>query len=465
MAMKFTGFLSAVSEPKNYHLTGAQRFSNHELKEMITPLLIEQFLSLVVGLMDTLMVSYAGEATVSGVSLDAMIYTIFNALFGAIATGGAVVVSQYIGYGDRQNSDRCASQMFHLSAVISLLFTAVMLAGGNSLLRLLYPTVEPEVMSAARIYLRIVICSFPANALYNAGAAMYRAIGRTDVTMKVSFLMNLLNIAGNAVGIFVLHAGAAGVAWPTTIAWYFAAVVMTTLCFKPGNRVCARVKYLFLPEGKMVKRILRVAIPNATENTLFQLAKVVLGTLVASFGTAQIAANGIGQTLWSLAALVSISMGNIFITVIGQCMGAGDENAAEYYMVKLTRLSLVLCLIWSLTVLALTPLILPLYNISEEAKRYVFISVLIHNGFMIFFHVFSFPLSSGLRAAGDVQFTMVSSIVSTFIFRTLMSFILGLWLGWGLTGVCLAMALDWCLKAYLDLHRFFSGKWKGKKII
>ena len=441
------------------------RFSNAALKAMIIPLMIEQLLQLVVGLADTMMVSYAGEATVSGVSLVTMIYTIFIYLFTAVATGGAVVISQYIGSRAREQADEAASQMVFLSGTVSIVFMGIMLLAGKNILQLLYPKVESEVMDACRTYLWIVTFSFPANALYNAGAAIYRAMGRTKVTMKVSIFMNLLNVAGNAVGIFVLHAGAAGVAWPTTISWYVASVIMVTWCFHEKSEVTLRLKYLFRPRGGMLHRILRVAVPNAAENTLFQLAKVVLGSLIATFGTAQIAANGIGQTIWSLAALVSIAMGTVFMTVIGQCIGAGDEDAAAYYMVKLTRLSLVLCIAWNAIVLAVTPLILPLYDVSAETKGYVMSIVIIHNCFCAFAQPFSSSLSSGLRAAGDVKFTMYASIFCTVVFRTAMSFVLGLWLGLGVIGTSLAMGLDWCLKGVLDIVRFRNGKWRGRKII
>ena len=437
-----------------------QRFTNTALRAMIVPLLIEQLLQMVVGIADTLMVSYAGEATVSGVSLDTMLYTIFLYLFTAIATGGAVVVSQYVGGGDKKNADLAASQIYLIAGAASLLCTILILALEPGLLQLLYPKVEAQVMDACRIYLRIVTLSFPANAAYNAGAALYRSMGKTRVTMLVSVAMNLLNVLGNAVGIFVLHAGAAGVAWPTTISWYFAAIVMTALCLKPGMPVTLRLPEAFRPQGAMIRRILNIAVPNAVENTLFQLAKVVLGALIATFGTSQIAANGIGQTLWSLAACMCMSMNPVFITVIGQCMGAGDTEAADWYMRKLLRLSLLLAFAWNALILALVPLILPLYSISAETRRLVWIIVIIHNCFAGIVQPFSAPLSSGLRAAGDVRFTMWASLFATVVCRTILSFVFGLWMNMGVIGIALAMGLDWYIKAALDIWR-----WKQFQVI
>ena len=442
-----------------------QTFSNAALKAMIVPLLIEQLLQVVVGLADTLMVSYAGEAVVAGVGLDTMVYTIFIYLFTAISAGGAVVVSQYIGSRERGGADLAASQIFHLAGVLSIACMALMLAFGSKLLMAMYPSTEPATMEACKKYMRIVALSFPANALYNAGAAVYRSMGRTRVTMWVSLAANLINVIGNAVGIFALHAGAAGVAWPTTISWYVAAMAMTALCLRNREGVSIHMKQILKPDGAMARRILGVAIPNSVENTLFQAAKVVLGMLVATFGTSQIAANTTGQTFWSVAACMGMSMGTVFITVVGQCVGAGDTEAAEWYIRKLTRLSLLLAVIWNIIVMALTPILLPLYDLSDETKRLILIIVAIHNLFSALVQPFSGPLSSGLRAAGDVRFTMWASIFATVVCRTFLSFLLAKWLGMGVIGIALAMVLDWCIKAVLDIVRFQSGKWKAYKII
>ena len=457
--------LNRLIDPKPALPAGRQSFSNVALKAMIIPLVIEQLLQMVVGLADTMMVSYAGEAVVAGVGLDTMIYTIFIYLFTAVSAGGAVVVSQYIGSRNRENADLGASQIFHLAGVLSLVCMALMLLFGSALLQAMYPATEAETMEACKTYMWIVSLSFPANALYNAGAAVYRSMGQTRVTMWVSLTANLVNVAGNAVGIFVLKAGAAGVAWPTTISWYIAAIIMTGLCLKKKEGVSIHPKDVLRLNGGMAKKILSVAIPNSVENTLFQAAKVVLGMLVATFGTSQIAANTTGQTFWSLAACMGVSMGTVFITVIGQCIGAGDTEAAEWYIRKLTRLSLVLAIAWNIIVMALTPVLLPLYDLTAETKRLILIIVAIHNLFSALVQPFSGPLSSGLRAAGDVKFTMWASIFATVVCRTFLSFLLAQWLDMGVIGIALAMVLDWCIKAALDIWRFRSGKWKDKKVI
>ena len=457
--------MKRLIEPKSVLPQERQIFSNRMLKAMIIPLLIEQLLQVVVGLADTMMVSYAGEDVVAGVGLDTMVYTIFIYLFTAIAAGGAVVVSQYIGSKERENADLAASQIFHMAAVLSLICTALMLVFGSRLLMTMYPSTEASTMEACKTYMRIVALSFPANALYNAGAAVYRSMGKTKVTMWVSLAANLINVVGNAIGIFVFRAGAAGVAWPTTISWYAAAIIMTVLCVRNREGVTVRVRQTLLMDRAMSRRILGVAIPNSVENTLFQAAKVVLGMLVATFGTSQIAANTTGQTFWSVAACMSMAMSTVFITVVGQCTGAGDTEAAEWYIRKLVKLSLVLAVVWNTVVMILTPLLLPLYDLSNETKGLILIIVAIHNLFSAFVQPFSGPLSSGLRAAGDVKFTMWASLFATVVCRTFLSFLLAKWLGMGVIGITVAMVLDWCIKAALDILRFRSGKWKSFKVI
>lgn len=458
-------FLEKIIEPRKQIPEERKRFDNNFLKQLILPLFIEQLLLMVVGMADTMMVTYAGEATVSGVSLDTMFYTIFIFMFTAVGTGGAVIVSQYIGSRDEKKANVSASQVFFIALVFSTVCMILVLVFGNGIISLLYGAADPEVQEACRIYLRIVAYSFPANAVYNAGTALYRSMGKTSTTMKVSIAMNLINIAGNAIGIFVLHAGAAGVAWPTTISWYFAAIVMTVLCFNKKHTVYITLKNIFKPNGDMIRRILKVAVPNSIESGLFQAAKVFLGSIIATFGTAQIAANGIGQTIWSVAACVSSSMSPAFVTVIGQCIGGKDTEAAEYYIWKMTRITTLLAAAWNLLILALLPAILPLYDISAETRSLLIIIVIIHNVFCGSIGALFGPFSAGLRAAGDVKFTMYASIFCTVVFRTLLSVVLAVWLHMGVIGIAIAMVSDWSLKAIILVARQRSGKWLEHQLI
>ena len=454
-----------IVEPKNRLEESRQRFSNGDLTALILPLFGEQLLAMLVGIADTLMVSYAGEAAVSGVSLVNMLNTFFIYLFTALASGGAVVVSQYLGHGDPENGNRASSQLYTLSFLFSVACMVLTLVWNRGLLGLLFGQVEGDVMDASVVYLRISAYSYPALALYNGGAALYRSMSKTHVTMNVSLVMNGVNVVGNAIGIFVLHAGVAGVAWPSTISRWLAAVIMTALCFSKANGIHLVWKEIFSWNGRMIRRLLGIAVPSSIENGLFQLAKVALSSITAMFGTVQIAANGVAQSIWSLAALVGAALGPAYITVIGQCMGAGDSEAADYYMKKLTRLTFFISVLWNALVLAGTPLLLTLYDLSPETKQLVLILVVIHNLFNAVAFPISGPFANGLRAAGDVTFTMVISLFCTVVCRVALSILLGVWLNLGVIGVAFAMAGDWCIKAVILTARYRSGKWKTFQVL
>ncbi len=443
----------------------AEHFSNQELKKMVIPLFLEQLLVMLLGLCDTLIISYAGEDAVSGVSLVNQFNTIFIYLFTALASGGAVVISQYIGRKGMEHAGEAASQLLSFSTVFSVVIGVAVLVGNRALLSLLFGRVEDSVMEACITYLKISAYSYPALAVYNSGAAVYRSLGKTNVTMYVSVFSNMINVVGNVIGVFVLNAGVAGVAWPSFLARTFSAVAITVLCFQKKSEVSYRFRWIFQWNGSLMKSILNIAVPNGAENGIFQLVKVALSSIVALFGTYQIAANGVAQSIWSLAALAGVAMGPAFITVIGQCMGSRDTEAAEYYFRKLTKMTVLISSVWNLLIFLLTPLFLKFYSLAPETKQLVIWLVLIHNVFNAIAFPFSGALSNGLRAAGDVKFTMYVSILSTIAVRLLLSYLLGIVWNLGVIGIAVAMVCDWILRAVVFARREKAGKWKEFQVI
>lgn len=438
-------------------------FSKDDLKKMIIPLLLEQLLVLVVGMADTFMVSNAGEDAVSGVSLVNNFNTIFIYIFTALASGGAVIISQYLGNKDSKNANRSASQLLTFSTLVSLLILILVLVFKRQLLKLFFGSVTDEVMDACLTYLTITALSYPALAIYNSGASVFRSIGKTKVTMYVSLIANLINIVGNYIGVFILHAGVAGVAWPTFTSYIVEAVIITYLCCKEDS-VTYNFKDVFTIDGELIGRITHIAVPNSLEGAVFQIVKVALSSIVATFGTYQIAANGVAQSIWSLAALTGQAMNPVFITVIGQTMGAQKSDEAEYYFKHLLKISLAIATIWNAIILALTPFLLTFTGISTEAKSLTFTLVLIHNIFCAFVSPFN-CIGSGLRAAGDVKYTMYTSIFATVCVRLVLSFILASYLQMGVIGIAWAMCMDWCSRAILFIIRLKSNKWKQFKLI
>ncbi len=452
-------------EPKIQLAKSRQLFSNRNLRDLIVPLIIEQLLILLVGIADTLMVSYAGEAAVSGVSLVNQLNTVFILVFTALASGGAVVASQYVGNKDKKNGVLASSQLVMITTLISVVLMVVAIVFRRELLTLLFGRVENEVMQACLTYLIISAFSFPALAIYNSCAGLFRSMSKTKTIMYVSIIMNVINVVGNFIGIFVLHAGVAGVAYPSLISRVIAAVILLVISLNKNNTIYVRIKDIFKWSQEMIRRILKIAIPNGIENGLFQLSKVALSSIVAMFGTSQIAANGVAQSFWSMAALFCLAMGPAFITVIGQCMGAGDIEAADYYMKKLLRITYVGGIIWNVAFFIVTPLILQLYSLSSDTIYMIILLCLIHNVFNALLCPIASSLSNGLRACGDVKYTMYTSIFSTVVCRVILSVIFGIWMNLGVIGIALAMVGDWAIKSAFIAKRYYQGKWKQFKVI
>lgn len=457
--------IEKLIEPKRGLPDARKKFHNQDLFALIVPILIEQFLALLVGLADTLMISYAGEAAVSGVSLVNQLNNIFIMIFTALASGGSIIASQYIGNRDQKRGNLAAGQLVMMTTVVSVLITGIVLLFGKTIFLTLFGKVDAAVYEAGMLYLKISALSFPFLALYNGCAGLYRSMGKTKTIMNVSLVMNLFNVVGNYIGIFIFHAGVLGVAYPTLFSRVFAAIVMVKLSFSHQNQIFITTNNIFRIDFSMIKRIFRIAIPNSIESGLFQISKVALSSIVAMFGTLQIAANGIAQSFWSMSALFALAMGPAFVTVIGQYMGAADLEGADYYMKKLLRITIIGNVLWNIVAFCLTPFILQFYSLSDEGIRLVLILVLIHNVFNGFVCPISFSLSNGLRAAGDIKYTMYSAIFSTCVCRVAFSIILGLWMNLGVIGIALAMALDWIIKGLFTYVRYKNKKWQSFQII
>lgn len=440
-------------------------FSNQDLTNLIIPLFLEQLLVALVGMADVFVIGFVGETAVSGVSLVNSFNTIFLNLFTALAAGGAVVISQYIGRGEKELASSSACQLALAAALFSVVAAVLILLNCEPLLRLLFGKVEPEVMTACISYLRISAYSYPALAVYNAGAALYRSFGKTRTTMYISIASNCINVVGNCIGVFVLKAGVAGVAWPSLIARTFSAVIITVLCFSQKNPVSYFWQGLLRLESNLQAKILRIAVPNGFESGIFQLVKVALSSVISMFGTYQIAANGVAQSFWSMAALVCVAMGPVFITVIGQCMGAGDTEAAEYYFHKLLKITLVFATAWNLFIFVLTPVVMHFYTLEPETKQLVIWLVLIHNIFNSVAFPFADPLGKGLRACGDVGFTTGISLFTTIGVRLVFSMLFAVVWKMGVIGIAFAMCLDWSMRGIIFWCRFKQGKWKNLKVI
>ena len=436
-------------------------FSNKQLVRLIIPLVIEQALNVLVGLADSVMVSSAGEAAISGVSLVDMINTVVLTLFMGLATGGAVVTSQYLGARKYHDAQKSVGQLILMSAVIGTAFGALCLVLARPIMRLFFGAIEPAVMDAGLLYFRITALSFPFISLYCTASAVFRSMGNSKLTMKVSFLMNIINVAGNAICILGLKMGVAGVAIPTLISRVVAAALSVLMLCRKDQELYLEGKYLFHIRLDMMRKILRIGVPSACENSLFNLGRTVVVSMIALFGTAQTSANAVACTIDNLACIAGNAVNMAMVTVIGQCVGNGDAKQVTYYIKKMMVWAYCLWAINSLPTLIFCRPLIGLYSsLSQETADLAFRLIWIHNGLGILLWPMSFSLPNALRAANDVQYTMRVGIASMLIVRVGFSWILCVALGWGATGDWIAMVMDWIVRISFLLPRVLSGKWK-----
>ena len=442
-------------------VTENRLFSKKDLRKLIIPLILEQTLAITVGMADTMMISSAGEAAVSGVSLVDMFNNLIISVLAALATGGAVVTSQCIGAGRREEACRSARQLVFTEAAITIGISVLVLLFHRQILGLFFGQIEAEVMQNAIIYLIISVFSFPLLAVYDSCAALYRSMGNAQITLKISLLMNVINVVGNAIGVYVLKLGVAGVAIPSLVSRGVAGVVLFTLLHNPDNLVFL-TREKFKVDATIVKRILFIGIPSGIENGIFQLGRVLVVSIIAAFGTSQIAANGVANSLDSMGCIVGQAMSLAMITVIGRCVGAGEEGQVRYYTKKLLGETYFYTAVINSIILLLLPWILQIYGLGEETTRLSYILVMIHDGMAIFLWPASFVLPNMLRACNDVKYTMVVSIFSMITFRIGFSYVFGVHMGWMAVGVWAAMVIDWVFRVLCFVGRYLAGTWRKK---
>ena len=440
-------------------------FSGAQLRRLIAPLVVEQLLLMLVGMLDTIMVSTAGEAAISGVSIVNDVNNLIIALLSALAGGGSVIVSQYLGFHDEQNTKRSASQLVMISLVVSTVLGVLCVIFHEGILNLLYSSIEADVFASAKVYFWITALSFPFLGVYNSGTALYRSMNRTKVTMWVSILMNLINLGGNYICVYRMHMGAAGVAIPTLISRIVAAVVMIRLCMNTENLVYIRVKEVMSFQKQIVKKILTIAIPNGLENGLFQLGKVLVSTFVATYGTMQIAANGVTNSLTVLCYTTEMAMQLAVVTVVGQCVGAGDYEQAKYYIRKMFIIGYILVIVDNLLVYFMSPYALSMYTLSGETAAIATTIVAMDCITVSLLHMPAFVLPACTRAAGDAKYTMYVGVASMFLFRVVGAYMLGTVFGLGVIGTRIAMYIDWVVRIIFFVWRYFSGKWMNYRLV
>lgn len=440
-------------------------FSNRELANLIGPLVIEQLLAVLVGMADSIMVANVGEAAVSGVSLVDNIMILIINIFAALATGGAVVAGQYLGRKDEKSACKAATQLVWFVSLSAVAIMILVYFGKDIILNQVFGHITAEVKGHADIYLLIVTASIPFIALYNGGAAIFRAMGNSQVSMRVSLLMNAINVTGNAILVFGLRIGTAGVAIPTLISRMVAAIVITVLLCNQTRILHIERTLKFRFDGRMIRKILAIGVPNGLENSMFQLGKILVLSLVSTFGTYAIAANAVSNAIALFQILPGMAISLAITTVISQCVGANDYEQVHYYLKKLLVIIYVAMAGTVALIFLALPLILKAYNLSDQTAAAATNIIHFHGISAMIIWPLSFALPAAYRAAGDAKACMYTSIVSMWIFRIGFSYLVGKYMGLGVFGVWVAMVIDWVVRAICFVIRYFNGKWKHGAIV
>lgn len=419
-------------------------FTNKDILHLIIPLVIELSLNLIIGMIDSIMVSSVGEAAISGVSLVDSIMQLLIYVFAAFASGGAVVIGQHLGAQNKERANQAAEGLIWMNMLGSAVMMIVMLLSGKWILTHVFGQVEAEVYYHAQRYFVAVIFSIPAIAIFEAGTAIFRTMNDSSITMKISFAMNVMNAIGNALLIYGFSMGTRGAAISTLLSRWSATIVILFLLrnTKRELNISNLLQHQF--DCSMSKSILKFGIPNSVENAIFKFGKIIVLGLVALFGTTAISANAVAQNLVSIATIPGSAVELAVIPVIARCVGAEDYEQVRYYNKKLLAISYLFMFVWSLVMIGSLSPILLLYHLSAETKELVIILFVLHTMGSIILWPLSFILPASLKATGDMNFTMIISVISMWVFRFGGAYILSKLLGMGVVGVWIAMViLDW----------------------
>ena len=434
---------------------------------LLIPVVLEQLLNSIMGTADTMMVSNVGSAAISAVSLVDSINVLVIQAFSALAAGGAIICAQYIGQRNKEKANKSARQVLFIITAISVAVSLICLVFQKPLLRLIFGSVEPAVMRASETYFFYTALSFPFIAAYDSAASIFRAQDNTKGPMIISMISNVMNIAGNAVMIWVFHMGVAGAALSTLISRIFCAVVVIIQLRKEkeGQEIVVRDYFEIRPDWSMIRRILGLGIPSGIENSMFQLGKLAIQSTVSTLGTTAIAAQAMTNILENLNGIAAIGVGVGLMTIVGQCLGAGRQDEAVYYIKKLCVIAEVIIIISCLGVFALTKPITILGGMEKESADMCFHMVMWITIVKPLVWIMAFIPGYGLRAAGDVKFSMIVSCCTMWACRFCLCVFLIRVMGFGPMGVWIGMFADWTLRGIIFTWRFHSRKWLQHKVI
>lgn len=440
-------------------------FSNKMLKSILVPVILEQLLNSFMGTADTMMVSNVGSAAISAVSLVDSINVLLIQAFSALAAGGTIICAQYMGQRNYERANKSARQVLFIILSISAAVTILCLLFKDPLLHFIFGKVDADVMEASSVYFLFSAASYPFIALYDSGASIFRAQENTKGPLIISVISNVMNIVGNAILIWGFNMGVAGAAIATLVSRIFCAVVVLWQLRKNRQPIVVRDYLKIRPDRKLIGRILGLGIPSGIENSMFQLGKLAIQSTVSTLGTTAIAAQAMTNNLEMLNGTAAMGVGIGLMTIVGECIGAGREDEAVYYVKKLSCVAEMIIIGCCLLVFALTKPITILGGMEPESARMCFQMMAWITVVKPLVWVVSFIPAYGMRAAGDVRFSMITSCVSMWVFRFCLCVFLIRVIGMGPLAVWFGMFTDWTIRGIVFLWRFHSRKWLKHKVV
>ena len=440
-------------------------FSNKMLKSILVPVILEQLLNSFMGTADTMMVSNVGSAAISAVSLVDSINVLLIQAFSALAAGGTIICAQYMGQRNYERANKSARQVLFIILSISAAVTILCLLFKDPLLHFIFGKVDADVMEASSVYFLFSAASYPFIALYDSGASIFRAQENTKGPLIISVISNVMNIVGNAILIWGFNMGVAGAAIATLVSRIFCAVVVLWQLRKDRQPIVVRDYLKIRPDRKLIGRILGLGIPSGIENSMFQLGKLAIQSTVSTLGTTAIAAQAMTNNLEMLNGTAAMGVGIGLMTIVGECIGAGREDEAVYYVKKLSCVAEMIIIGCCLLVFALTKPITILGGMEPESARMCFQMIAWITVVKPLVWVVSFIPAYGMRAAGDVRFSMITSCVSMWVFRFCLCVFLIRVIGMGPLAVWFGMFTDWTIRGIVFIWRFHSRKWLKHKVV
>ena len=454
-----------LKEKRNVPTTQPHMFSNADLWRLMLPLSIDQLLNSMMGTVGTLVVSNLGSAAISAVSLVDSINVLVVQAFYALAAGGSVVCSQFLGCKRPKEARHAAEQLVFVTFILSIIIGACCLIWNRQLLKLIFGDVEADVMTYARQYFMISAISYPFIALYDDGSSIFRAQENSSLPMKISLASNVLNLILNLLFVWGFHMGVVGSALATCISRGFSMVTVMLELHKPQWTISLQKYASIRPSWHQIRRILYLGVPSGIENSMFQFGKLVIQSTVSMMGTAAIAAQGMTNSLENLNGIMAIGIGVGLMTVVGECIGAGRKDEAVYYVKKMTVVSEFVVIGSCLLIFALVRPITYFGGMEPESAKMCIFMITCITVVKPLVWCLSFIPAYGFRAAGDVKFTMGISAASMWICRVSLAMFLARALGFGPIAVWIGMFTDWTIRAVIFTLRFRSGRWLEHKII